>query len=364
MPTGNIQKINFNMEQDNNQEFYDGFVNAVKKREGCVSIIIEKEMLLDPDPKKTRLFHIIVGANIFVLERTHEKKLRYFYASPGTGTRVCWFDFNKNFEDNVCEVKLYWPPNDVKMEVYTGTRVAYRVISCLSIATYKTFKHNPPNEYGSKLNQVWGFHIISQGKVLVEPCGLEYWSETKEAVRAFEDCDSKKPKGNYLYEVTRCAASITAIVTGWETYCRKRFSEMEEEGLIPNEEELSSWLFSKDKELKEAEAREKAKEDGFSFTKYLAEKKIQFQNYKKCSLAFSKAYKLDFSQILTTDEIDELKNFIKYRHEVVHVSITKTTAHTIKEWDKFYAGEKLRARALQFFDSIIFKINDATLRIK
>lgn len=83
--------------------------------------------------------------------------------------------------------------------------------------------------------------MFFDGKPVLEPTAIETWQNTIQGVRLLQK--GKSDEG-YIFEVLICNLVIATLVTGFETYCKTRFIELEKEGIKPNLENLISMVFS------------------------------------------------------------------------------------------------------------------------
>lgn len=162
--------------------------------------------------------------------------------------------------------------------------------------------------------------------------------------------------------------TLSILVTGFEAYCKTRFLELEQEGIKPDMAALVSIFFSQ----KERDAGEpdivasEAEADHASFLQKI-EKRIKFQNYKKCKRAYNKAYVLKFGEIgIASNDLEFLQRLIEYRHRIVHVSplIGMLNQPDVPPEEPVFSNRELGNDALKCFDTFVTKLHDATLQLR
>jgi hypothetical protein len=131
------------------------------------------------------------------------------------------------------------------------------------------------------------------------------------------------PKG-YIFKNVTTNMAIVMLMTGFETYCGRRFPELESEGNQPNYEALVSEFLSRNERDRGDPAiiiRE-AEETHVSPIALLKQKKIDFGNWENCKSAYNKGYGIRFGQDLgvANESLQEVQRLIHYRHRIVHVS--------------------------------------------
>ena len=161
------------------------------------------------------------------------------------------------------------------------------------------------------------------------------------------------------------------LVTGYEAYCKARFLELEEEGIVPDFDSLIARFTSEEErqrgipELYAAEAQER----GISPTRRVVESgRIDFQNFQRCNRAYSKAYGLNFGTQLGIQNtvIDFIKQVIRYRHRIVHVSPTQAVLNmdSLPGQEPVFATKTFVSEATSTFDEFIQALHGASLNLR
>lgn len=134
----------------------------------------------------------------------------------------------------------------------------------------------------------------------LDDTAIQTWDETRKSIELL--FNGASPDGD-VFELICANLSIVVLVTGFESYCKRRFLELEDEGVESNFEELAKKFLP---QLERADLSkiitERAHINNISPTKQLVnEDRINFQNYDNCKTAFYKAYGLSFGNDLQKD---------------------------------------------------------------
>ena len=342
----------------------------LKRPEGSVSIYFPASQLFVTATDSITLDRIIAGAMIFILERGPNLKLHFIHSSPGTGTRVATLDLTPLAGCKVAEVRLGWSPEKISLFArdvqdpdrhigVEGTPVSYQLQVCPDGSILQS---------GDEGCQVMGTRAIVGGKPLVIPTAINTWKDTVDAIEIL--LKGSSPDG-FIFEIICCNLSIAMLVTGFETYCKQRFLELEEEGIQANFEELAKRFIPKkyrDNGLLEGIVQE-AKTLGISPLKNLIDdKKINFQNYEKCKDAFSKGYGIRFSEDIgiPNETLEELPHIIDARHQIIHVSALNRVLNEdmLATEGPIISNKKYAKHAIDVFDGFIQGLHSATLKLR
>ena len=175
----------------------------------------------------------------------------------------------------------------------------------------------------------------------------------------------------FQYEIVQTNLVISMLVTGFETYTKGRFKEIEAEGVVPNDDALIDETCSKREREKGIQALllRDAEEEGKSLLAHVADSKINFQNFDRCKSAYNKAYGIRFGEIpQAKEEIESVREFIGYRHKIIHVS--PLLAMLAKPGDEagsknvVFAKAETATRARKSFDAFINALHNATLQLR
>lgn len=74
----------------------------------------------------------------------------------------------------------------------------------------------------------------------MQPTAIDSWKET---VKAIEILGTGKSDQGYMFETTVTNLSLAILVTGFEAFTKKRFLEIEQEGIKPNIDAIVNSFF-------------------------------------------------------------------------------------------------------------------------
>lgn len=155
---------------------------------------------------------------------------------------------------------------------------------------------------------------------------------------------------------------MITLVNGFESYCKKRFLEIENEGKNPDFLQLIKTFTTKTEKDNDIENKiiEESKVKKISILELIIiNNRIDFQNFKKCNTAFKKGYNISFYNdlALEADDLDLIKKVIRYRHKLVHHSMTeshftfnKIVSHPI--FSNFELGKKCIKTFSEFINQL------------
>lgn len=268
----------------------------MKRPEGSLNVIKPGSELLDGNLGDLQLIRLVTGSHIHLLKRDSNLNLHFTHASPGTGTRIAILDLKPLLRSKIIGIDLTWSPEKIclyatdvndpnKFLMAEGTQAPYQLQVCPDGSILQS---------GDEGCQVMGTRVIVDGKPLDISSAINTWKDTVTAIEIL--LKGSSPDG-FIFEVICCNLSIVMLVTGFEAYCKRRFLELDEEGIKANFEELAKKFISKrdrDSGLLERIIQE-SETLGISPLKILIEdKKINFQNHEKCKDAFNKGYGIRF----------------------------------------------------------------------
>ena len=209
-------------------------------------------------------------------------------------------------------------------------------------------------------------HFSLHGKILVQPTALEVWEETMMAIDALGE--GKSDDGLYKSVVSNAALSM--LISGFEAYAKRRFLEIEEEGIIPRTTKVILAFYSSKERSSSivTELKSQAEDQNISVLQLLVKKKIiGFQNFQKCKLAYNKAYRIQFGNMeVSGKKLEEMQKYFEYRHRIVHVhpAFGILNPHELPEKTAVYSNMELVKNAQKVFGEFIKKLHQATLSLE
>lgn len=174
----------------------------------------------------------------------------------------------------------------------------------------------------------------------------------------------------YIHECVLTNLSLSVMVTGFESYLKKRFLELEEEGIEAKIEDLmDSILSSREREMNISKLLiEEAKEKNISTLKHIVlKKRINFQNLNDIKKAYEKAYNFTLISANIDDRlIIPIKRFLKYRHKIIHVSpvLGILNQEKLSNEEPVFPNETLKLEALKIFNEFIELFHESTLKLR
>lgn len=294
-----------------------------RRPEGTFAFTYTSDALIDPAVKGGVILEIVAGAHIFRLDRTDDLYLRFVHASPGTGTRIAKLNLIEANAAKKNSITFTWAPNEIQL--FLGPEIAGGTLSTavgvpapfqLQVATDGSIF-----QIGDEGAQVMGTTVYVGGKEILSPSAEKTWKDTLQAVSMFlAGCEEK----DYMFRSIATNLTLGMLVTGFETYCQKRFLELEAEGITPNVDALVTAFYPKrdrDADILNVLKQDAADNGKTVATEIIGRGVINFQNYDSAKRAFNKAYGLRFGDLdIPSELLDSVQRSIKYRHRIVHVS--------------------------------------------
>lgn len=273
---------------------------AMKRPEGTLMFTYRFDRLFDPALGRGVLLEIPTGAILFRLERDPDLYLHFIHSSPGTGTRVASVDLEPLKGSMAVKIALVWSQQETRLHVADAGNPERSVVGKgrPSQRQFRIGTDGAVYQVGDEGVDVMGISVFMSGQPVLQPTALEAWNSTVEAVKVL--LTGSSPVG-YLFEAVCTNLAIVMIVTGFETYCKRRFLELEGEGIPADFDALvRSFLSRAEREGGEPLAIvQDASADGVSPTwKLVDQNRINFQNYDRCKTAFNKGYGIKFGEDL------------------------------------------------------------------
>ena len=315
------------------------------------------------------LLEIPSGQHFFRLERDDQLHLHYYHSSPGTGTRVASIDLKKLTPSETVFIAITWSPDNINL--HFGPKVKdVELVNVTGIASPKQFrigKDGSIHQIGDKGVQVMGVNFYQGGTPILLPTAIEAWTET---IHAIDILNTGQSDQGYAYDTVVTNLTLSILVTGFEAYTKKRFVELEEEGIKANTTKLIEAFYPR----KERDAgiaqilKEEAEEKLISELQYILDRDIiNFQSFKKCKLAYNKSYGIKFGEInLSTEALENLQKYIQYRHKIIHVSanLGVLNQETMHLEEPVFPSKETAKKAKDAFVEFIEKLHQATLALR
>jgi hypothetical protein len=351
-------------------EILENILENIRRTEGTVAFEYTSRDAFATDPTEGVFLEIVAGAHLFRLERGRPRVLRFFHASPGTGTRVATIDLSSAPEFDKAFLLFGWSPTEIKF--WCGPRVpdGEQLLTADGVPSPRQFQIGTDGsvlQMGDQGVDVMGMHVYEGGKPIVLPSAIQAWENTATAIRILRTGQSGE---GFSYEVVVSSLTLVMLVTGFEAYTKTRLSELEMEGISPNSRALFDSFSSKGRRVsgEYSEMEETATSSGVSILKQIIERgSINFQNYEDVKKAFSRAYDISLATIgIESGEVESLRKYVRYRHRIVHVSplLGVLNLAEVPPEAPVFANRALADAALGCFDSVVKKLHAATLALR
>jgi hypothetical protein len=302
------------------------FVEKIKIQEGTIAIHYEEKELFTKNLGHVIMFEVESGEQFFRIERDNELNVHFYHSSPGTGTRVASVNISLLYDSPNVLIILSWSPELTRLSI--GGKGKYKKLieeeGKVSNKQFRIGNDGQVLQIGDHNLEISHFELYKNGKPYLQPTAIETWKKTYDAINLLISGESKSEDVRFNMVVSNMA--IVMMVSGYESYCKRRFIETEGEGKHADFKTLFTHFSSKSE--RENNVLEtivfEAKELSISPTKYMVKNnRIDFQNYENCKKAYKKAYNISFSEDLDLDNviIVKIQKLIRFRHRIVHYSI-------------------------------------------
>ena len=342
---------------------------AIRRPEGTVTFEYYSKHLFDKNKQGGLLLQVPSGEHLFRLERDDNLCINFYHSSPGTGTRVATIDLNEVPPCDRVFMCFTWSPAEIKLCL--GPRVPNGKLLCASgLASQKQFrvgKDGGVYQIGDQGVEVKGISIYKGGKPVLQPTALDAWKQT---IKATEILATGQSDQGYIFETVVTNLILTILVTGFEAYTKKRFLEIEQEGIAPDIDSVINSFFShKERDVGIIEIlNDEAKDEHKTVLQIIVERgAINFQNYQKCKLAYSKAYQIRFGDLgLEQSTFEKIKKFVTFRHRIIHVSALMGMLNQpeVPPEEPVFPKKELADEAMEEFNKFIEKLHEATLKLR
>lgn len=298
------------------------------------------------------------GGHIFIV-RKRGRKLTFYKHSLSTGTLAY-------------EIELFRPVGDVSLSISWSYKKIELLI--LSNTSKKTLSGKMIEsdieliEVNDKILEIKG--NLKDSLYLYNKTGeirltaINSWNEILKGINLLKE-EVLKEKSKEIIIVN---LSILSLVSGFESYLKKRFLELEKEGIEINYEKIYSFILTKDEKDNMNEIITEASKNNISELEFLINEKgkINFQIYDNVKKTFSKAYNIKISDLeIDSKDIEFLKRIIQYRHKITHVSpmLPVLNADKLKSEETEYSTIKLLEKAIEIYSNFINKFHNKTLEL-
>ena len=302
-----------------------------------------------------QLFQQVSGSHIFQLIHTKDNELLFYHSSPGTKTRVASLHLPNNqvILQNI-NLVITWSPQNIAL-YFKNSKWMSHADGKKSFIHFQTDDKGNIIQIGDKGIEVKGLRIISNNQLVISSSAINTWEETLETIKTLK---SGKSELGYPYEVSIANVSLITLVSGFETYLKKRFIEIPDEGYKFNKQELIKYL-TKRKNFNINDLHE------LTLKQLIDKTDPNFQNWDISKNLYNKAYGIKFGEINSSSLIEEIKKCLNFRHRLIHVSLNIEIVNelNVPPEEPIFSTNYL-SFALKNFDEFIQKLHNKTLYLE
>jgi len=343
--------------------------NHARRPEGTFAFTYTSDALIDPAEKNGVILELVAGAHIFRLDRTDDLYLRFVHASPGTGTRIAELNLVEANAARKNRIFFTWTPNEINLSVgpiISGGKLSTAVGVPASFQL-QVAADGSVFQIGDEGVQVMGTTVFVGGQKILSPTAEQTWKDTLQAVSMFlAGCEAK----DSLFRSIASNLTLVMLVTGFETYCQKRFLELESEGITPNVDALVAAFYPKrdrDADILNILIQDAVDNGRTVATEINDRGMINFQNYDSTKRAFNKAYGLRFGDLdIPSELLDSVQRSIQYRHRIIHVSplISFLNQPNVPPEEPVFPTIELARKVASEFDELIISLHKKSLTLR
>lgn len=329
-------------------------------------------VLFEQTPARLILLQVPAGKTVFRLEKS-DAEVSFLHASPGHGTRVATLDMSTMPRFAGVRFILTW--SDDGIDLYAGSaepgqtpEPAHATGRTANGRILVVAEDGSVVEVGSGGVRVMGYSVRVGGKKMLEPPAIATWDEVTLAVEPVLGL-IKPDTTDHLLKAILGNQSLSMLVTGFETYCKKRFVEVIGEGRKSDYAKLATKVFSA--EERNAQYPQLIEQEAITRTispieLVVSRGRINFQAYDRCKTAYSAAYAIQFGDMgLPNGDLQLVQQVIGYRHRIIHVSpiIGMLNAPEVPPQQPVFAGYGIGVAALRACDAFIRALHKKTLQL-
>lgn len=337
--------------------------------EGTFTFEYQSADLFDKSKLGGIILEIPSGQHLFRLERDNDLCIHFYHSSPGTGTRVASIDLKNLPAAPIVFMAFSWSPEETKLHISPRVPGA-TLVSATGNSSNRQFRVGRDGhvyQVGDHGVELMGVSVYQAGQPVIQPTALEAWRET---VKAIEILSTGHSTEGYIYEVVLANLTLAVLVTGFEAYTKKRFIELEQEGITADASAVLEAFYSK-KEREtgiNASLESEAMDAKVSVLEYIVGRHvINFQSYQKCKRAYNKGYGIKFGDLdLPGNQLEALQSYIRYRHKIIHVSplMGMLNQERVPPEEPVFSKKQTAEAAKECFRGFIDKLHQATLSVR
>jgi len=325
------------------------------RSEAIAGITVTLTELNDAMTLKKPLRQVVAGKHIFIIVFSNDKKiLDFYYSSPATGTRKASLntsDILKVLKSSNMEaiIGFSWTPQEMSFSINSkNSPLSFGTKGGESDKKFRVDKFGNIAEISINTSNLY-FYIDCE--MHLSPTAIETWDDTIKTVKLIVEKGYLEDEFQYNASITN--SIISMVVSGFEIYNQKRFLEIQGEGIEPNIQNLVDNVFGKQSNYY-----------SLDFEKII--EKINFQSFKYSKLAYNKCYGIIFGSFADSSELNSLQNYIKCRHQIIHVypSFTCLNMKELPKEEPIMSNKETANNVIQTFDKFIKKLHVKTTELR
>ncbi len=285
------------------------------------------QLRLDIDGKQLRtpgnvlFLDQVSGRQHFRLEKLHDGQIVFSHSCPTRRTLDAITHVQAFPPTSVVAVDFKWTLTETSLSVWPSDtpQLKLTVSGILSNRQFNVQQNGNLFQSGDFGTQVFEMHVVENGREAFAKTAIELWTKTTEVNNSLLSITAPAP------EKALAGVVISRLVTGFEVYCKRRFYELHQEGVMAHTGPLIDEFNLRNRidcHRKKATARDiKGFESGDLRIVSLGieQKLVNFQNYQDAARAYASAYRIRFDKLPAIDpHITTVTSCIKFRHRFTH----------------------------------------------
>ena len=296
---------------------------AICRPEGTAEFEFQSADAFKESAEAGVLIEVPAGGHYFRLERTAQRALRFYHSSLGAGTRVAEISLAGLPDFEQAYLGLTWTPAATCF--YLGPRIPDGSLLLAagepSDIQFRVGRDNSVFQIGGAGVEAVVTRVRRAGQLVLVPTAIETWRSTIKAIEVLSTGESDQ---GFMFEVVQANATLSILVTGLESYAKTRFLELETEGIAADWTQTYAAFASRAERDSDwpKELADQARADGVSILDaFVSCGRINFQSFDHLKRAYKAAYGIRVGELaLGAQTLSQLRQFIRHRHRVVHVS--------------------------------------------
>lgn len=313
-----------------------------------------------------KIFQAASGQHVLTLLRDDHPRLNFYHWSPGTGSRAATLDLRECAPSSDVRIFLSWSPERMQVAVQFPDGRALSADGVASRRSFRVARDGSIMQFGDEGASVTSPRVTIGGRDLMVPTAREIWDETIRAAGALLSAQSEE---GFTFDVAASNAVLTGLITGFETYCKYRFVELQAEGVSFDADGLARVaLKSGDRptfvsEFNSAKAGKRAE---LLRALIIEGQAINFQNFKDAKQAFARTFGMKFDDIgLSEQQLSHISARFGFRHRVVHVSPLLTVLSRVGDpGHPTFAGKPFALETIELLSDFVSKLHAKSLTLR